>query len=143
MPDTTLDESAVGMTSAPQDFEVEKGAIRRFAEAIGDTNPLYLDVAFARAHGYANVIAPPTFPTTFRVPLPVTIDPSHVLHGEQDYTFSRPITAGETIRCVSKILKVYARDGSLGKMTFVIAEISGQDAQGQPVFTGKSTIIVH
>ena len=77
-----IDQGAVGLVSAPQDFDVEKGAIRRFAEAIGDTNPLYLDEAYARARGYASVIAPPTFPTTFRVPLPIEIDPSHILHGE-------------------------------------------------------------
>ena len=138
-----IDASAVGTSSASQDFEVEKGAIRRFAEAIGDTNPLYTDEAHARACGFASVIAPPTFPTTFRVPLPVEFDMSHVLHGEQEYAFTRPIVAGETIRCVSTITKVNEREGSLGKMTFVFAEITGVDASGQQVFSGKSTIIVH
>jgi acyl dehydratase len=137
-----IDQSVVGLTSAPQDFEVEKGAIRRFAEAIGDSNPLYLDEVHARACGYASVIAPPTFPTTFRVPLPVEIELSHVLHGEQEYAYTRPIVAGETIRCATKIVKVYEREGSLGKMTFVFAETTGEDTSGQQVFTGKSTIIV-
>jgi len=35
-------------------------AIRYFAQAIGDRNPLYLDAAFARAHGHPDVVAPPT-----------------------------------------------------------------------------------
>ncbi len=138
----SIEQGAVGMTSAPQEFEVEKGAIRRFADAIGDNNPLYRDEAYARACGYASVIAPPTFPTTFRAPLPIEIDLSHVLHGEQEYTYTRPIVAGETIRCVTTIARVYEREGSLGKMTFVIAETTGEDAGGRPVFTGKSTIIV-
>ena len=138
-----IDASAIGKTSEPQDFEVEKGAIRRFAEAVGDTNPLYLDEGHARSCGYASVIAPPTFPTTFRVPLPVGFDMSHVLHGEQEYAYTRPIVAGETIRCVTTITKIYKREGSLGKMTFVFAEITGADASGQQVFSGKSTIIVH
>ena len=137
-----IDQSLVGTVSEPQDFVVEVGAIRRFAEAIGDTNPLYLDEAHARACGYASVIAPPTFPTTFRSPLPLKLDMSRVLHGEQTYSYTRPIVAGETIRCVTTVLKVYEREGSLGKMTFVIFETTGEDMQGQSVFTSKSTTIV-
>lgn len=35
-------------------------AIRYFAHAIGDRNPLYLDADFARSHGHPDVVAPPT-----------------------------------------------------------------------------------
>jgi acyl dehydratase len=138
-----LDESVVGLSSAPEEFEVEKGAIRRFAEAIGDANPLYLDEAYARKRSYASVIAPPTFPTTFRVALPVEIDPSHILHGEQEYSYTRPIVAGDVIRCVTTIRSVREREGSIGKMTILVAETVGIDRDGQPVFTGAGTIIVH
>ena len=138
-----LDESIVGLSTAPEEFEVEKGAIRRFAEAIGDTNPLYLDEAHAKRCGYASVLAPPTFPTTFRMALPVEIDPSHILHGEQEYCYTRPIVAGDVIRCTTTIRSVREREGSIGKMTILVAEITGEDRDGQPVFTGTSTIIVH
>lgn len=138
-----IDKSIVGQASAPQDFIVERGAIRRFAEAIGDTNPLFVDAAYTQSRGFADVIAPPTFPTTFRLALPVTIDLSHVLHGKQEYTYQRPIVAGETLRCTNTITQVYERDGSLGTMTFVVVEVSGTDPQGAPVFTGTSTIIIH
>jgi acyl dehydratase len=37
-----------------------RAAIRYFAEAIGDDNPIYTDPAYARAAGYDDVIAPPT-----------------------------------------------------------------------------------
>jgi acyl dehydratase len=138
-----IDQSAEGMTSAPEDFAVERGAIRRFAAAIGDTNPLYLDEAHARSCGYASILAPPTFPTTFRVALPIALDAAHILHGEQEFSYTRPIVAGDTIRCATTIRSVREREGSLGKMTIVIAETTGTDLAGQPVFTGKSTIIVH
>ena len=138
-----LDQGAVGLTSAPEEFEVERGAIRRFAAAIGDTNPLYLDEAYARTCGYAGVLAPPTFPTTFRVALPVEIEASHILHGEQEYSYTRPIVAGDIIRCTTTIRSVREREGSIGKMTIVVAETTGEDRDGQPVFIGKSTIIVH
>ncbi len=140
---TQLDESVVGMTSSPQEFEVERGAIRRFAEAVGDPNPLYHDEAHARACGYAGLLAPPTFPTTFRVALPIEIDAARILHGEQEYAYTRPIVAGDVIRCATTIRSVRQREGSLGKMTIVVIETTGTDRAGQPVFTGTSTIIVH
>lgn len=138
-----LDPQHIGATSAPHDYEVEKGAIRRFAEAIGDDNPLSTDEAFAKQQGYAGLVAPPTFPATFRVPLPVTFEISHVLHGEQEYSYTRPIVAGETIRCVAKIVDIYEKQGSFGAMTFLVTEISGEDMDGKPVFTGKSVSILH
>ncbi|MBA3823009.1 MAG: MaoC family dehydratase N-terminal domain-containing protein [Ktedonobacterales bacterium] len=138
-----LDQSIVGLTSATEEFEVERGAIRRFAAAIGDPNPLYADVAHARACGYADLLAPPTFPTTFRVALPIALDASHTLHGEQEYRYARPIIAGDVIQCASTIRSVHEREGTLGKMTIIVAETTGMDRSGQPVFTGSSTIIVH
>ncbi len=51
--------NAVGKESAPKVFEVEKGHIRRFAEAVGDPNPMYRDEAYARKSRYGNIIAPP------------------------------------------------------------------------------------
>lgn len=137
-----LDPKYIGATSEPQEFEVEKGAIRRFAEAIGDDNPLYSDEAFARAQGYASLVAPPTFPTTFRVPLPIRFEISRVLHGEQEFTYTRPIVAGETLRCVSTVTDIYEKTGSLGDMTFFVTETHGTDTAGNPVFTARSVAIL-
>jgi acyl dehydratase len=139
-----VDERIIGRESEILTFEVEKGAIRKFAEAIGDTNLLFLDEIFARNHGYASIIAPPTFPTTFQIPLPdIQIDLSHVLHGEQSYEYVRPIVAGDVLRCVNRVETVFERSGSLGHMTFIVIETRGEDLQGEPVFVGKSTIILH
>jgi len=53
-----LDKSLIGRQSEPVLHEVEKGAIRRFAEALGDPNPLALDEVAARAAGYPGLVAP-------------------------------------------------------------------------------------
>ncbi len=137
-----VDPALIGTESGPLEFDVEKGAIRRFAEAIGDDNPLFRDSAYARAHGYADVIAPPTFPTTFRLPFPVQIEASRTLHGEQQFSYTRPLVAGETVRCTSRLVDVYEKQGSLGAMTFVITETAGTDLDGRPVFTARSVGIV-
>lgn len=138
-----IDRSVIGRTGESRPIEVEKGAIRKFAEAIGDLNPIYLDEAAAQAAGYQSLVAPPTFPTTFRVPLPdVHFELSRVLHGEQEYAYERPIVAGDVLFCKSRVVDVYERTGSLGEMTFLVTEIAGEDADGAAVFTGKSTIIL-
>ena len=59
----TMEEmkAVLGVESEPTVHEVERGAIRRFADAVGDPNPLYRDPDAARDAGYADVIAPPTY----------------------------------------------------------------------------------
>lgn len=42
----------------PQVYEVERGAIRRFADAVSDPNPLYHDVEYAKNSKYGEMIAP-------------------------------------------------------------------------------------
>ena len=132
----TIDRSNIGDASEPITFEVETGAIVKFAEAIGDPHPAYGD-------GSA---APPTFPTTFNFRLPVpslkAIDPARFLHGEQEYAYERPLRAGDRITCVAKIADVADKETKLGKMTFVVVETEGRDAADKLVFTGRATAIV-
>ena len=56
-----IDKSLIGRESEPFVAEVEKNAIRRFAEAIGDPNPIYAEEEAARAAGFPTLVAPPTF----------------------------------------------------------------------------------
>jgi acyl dehydratase len=130
----TLDSSLIGAASDPVTFEVEKGAIVKLAEAIGDPHPDYR----------AGTAAPPTFPTTFRMAIPglADVDPARFLHGEQEYEYARPIRAGDRITCVARIADVREKETRVGKATFVIAEIEGSDEAGQPVFTGRATLLV-
>ncbi|MDQ1696208.1 MAG: hypothetical protein QOJ03_1561, partial [Frankiaceae bacterium] len=48
---------------ASETYEVSRELIRRFADAIGDSSPVYRDVEAAKALGHPDVIAPPTFLT--------------------------------------------------------------------------------
>lgn len=51
----------IGMFSEPWIVEVERGAIARYAEAIGDTNLIYRDEGYAKKSSYAGIVAPPIF----------------------------------------------------------------------------------
>ena len=130
----TLDSSLIGSTSEPATFEVEKGAIVSLAEAIGDPRPEYRE----------GTAAPPTFPTTFRLPVPglADVDPARFLHGEQEYEYDRPIRAGDRITCVARIADVREKETRVGKATFVVAEVEGRDEAGERVFVGRSTLLV-
>ncbi|WP_103534825.1 MaoC family dehydratase N-terminal domain-containing protein [Streptomyces sp. SM11] len=107
-----LDQSFVGRTYPPTPaYEVGREKIREFAEAVGDTHPAYVDAEAARALGHADVIAPPTFvfSITYRAAGEVVQDPqlgldySRVVHGDQKFSYVRPVRAGDRLTVTSTI----------------------------------------
>ncbi len=131
-----IDSSLIGASSPPQTFEVTREAVLRFMEATEDP---------ALQSGSAIEYAPPTFPTTFRVRVPgLELDGSRMqlIHGEQQYTYTRKLRAGEKITCVARVADIRERTGKSGPMTIVVSETTGTDEHQQPVFTGRSTSIV-
>ena len=127
-------------------YEVGREHLRRFAEAIGDTNPAYTDPEAARALGHPDVIAPPTYLTVlnFRFALegPVAdpelgLDYSRVVHGEQRFEHHRPVRAGDVLRLVSRIEDI--KDAGRNELIAMRLEVT--DADGDPVATLRSTIV--
>src|SRR5207245_1224721 len=115
------------------DSGIRRGAMRKFADAVQDQTP-----ACVRGD-----IAPPTFPTTFRMTIPgVTFDLARVLHGAQEYRYERPLRAGDRVRCRVRVANVYRRKGRLGEMTFLILAMDGTDESGSPIFSGTTTAIL-
>jgi acyl dehydratase len=128
-----LSRDLIGRASDVVLFEVERGAIRKFADAVQDPTP-----AVVRGD-----VAPPTFPTTFRMTIPgLTFDLARVLHGAQEYRYQRPLRAGDRVRCRVRVADVYRRHGRLGEMTFLILATEGEDESGNPVFSGTTTAIL-
>jgi acyl dehydratase len=130
---SSLSPDLIGRESEVVLFEVERGAIRKFAEAVQDQTPECL----------RGDVAPPTFPTTFRITIPgLTFDLARVLHGAQEYRYERPLRAGDRVRCRVRVADVYRRQGRLGEMTFLILALEGRDESGTSVFTGMTTAIL-
>jgi uncharacterized protein YprB with RNaseH-like and TPR domain len=131
-----IDSSLIGKSSSPQTFEVTREAVQQFMEATEDP-ALHSDTSIE--------YAPPTFPTTFRVRVPdLELDTTKIqlLHGEQEYSYTRRLRIGEQVICVVRVLDVRERSGRTGQMTFLTIETSGTDSQQQPIFTARSTTIV-
>lgn len=142
---TEIDRSLIGQLSEPFTVEVEAGAIRKFADAIGDPNPLYRDAAHARALGYRNVVAPPTFPTCFRPPKEppwfAPLDRRRVVAGQTSFDYVRPIVAGMRLSCRVRFVGVEDKQGSKGHMELLHQAVEGRDENGELVFTaGRSTV---
>ncbi|MBT2376686.1 hypothetical protein AMK21_13185 [Streptomyces sp. CB00316] len=116
-----LDQSFVGRTYPPTPaYEVGREKIREFAEAVGDTHPAYVDVEAARALGHSDVIAPPTFvfSITYRAAGEVVQDPrlgldySRVVHGDQKFSYVRPVRAGDRLTVTSTIETIKSMAGN-------------------------------
>ncbi len=142
-----VDKSAIGKTTPTYTMEVEKGHIRRFAQAIGDDNPLYHDEEYAGKSRYGGIIAPPTFPTTFgfegeKVLEGLDINYARLLHGEQEYEYFRPIMAGDAISFSTKITDVTEKEGRSGVMDIITTEMTGHNQDGEKVFVGRSTVVI-
>src|ERR671931_1270325 len=137
-----FDRSVLGVESAPMRYDVEKGAIRKFVEAIGDPDPIYRDEKAAQAAGLKTIVAPPTFLCTFRAQeLPdLKIQFGRVrLNGGNEYEYYQPIYAGDTITLTAKYADVRERSGRTGKMVFVITELTFKNQHGEVVAKGRNT----
>ncbi len=104
---------------ASDPYEVSRVKIAEFADAIGDPNPVYRDPAAARAAGYSDVIAPPTFAvvitmSTSRVAVGdpgLGLNYAMVVHGEQKFAYSRPLVAGDVVTAQTTITGIRAVGG--------------------------------
>ncbi len=127
-------------------YLVGREKIREFSRAVFATSPLSMDVAAARAAGYDDLVAPPTFPVVIQEQTlqqllaepDAGIDFSRVVHGDQRFTFTRPIVAGDELTATLTVASVK----SLGGHSMVTAESSIVDASGQHVVTAISTLVV-
>ena len=137
-------QRAIGQESAPQIMEVEKGAIIKFAQAIGDDNPLYNDEVAARESRFGGLIAPPTFlrsAVTARPELPFDVPFERVLDGGSDWEYFVPVRPGDKITSVSRIEDMNERNGSIGLMLIFTIVVTYTNQFGQVVATQTSTSI--
>jgi acyl dehydratase len=126
-------------------YEVSRVKIAEFADAIGDANPVYRDKAAAQAAGHSDVIAPPTFAIAISMAGSgaALADPglglnyAMVVHGEQRFSYSRPITAGDVVTAQVTLTEI--RDAGRNVMLTTSTEI--KTVAGEHVCTAVSTIV--
>jgi len=145
-----INTSVKGKEYAPFTVTVERGKIKEFARAIGDPSPFYLDDAVGRASEWGDIVAPPTFVTTFRDEKADTgsmladlgVDIGRILHGEQEFEHYKPIRPGETYLCRSRVTDIYEKTGRSGPMAFVVREMTVTDGENEIVCVARHITVV-
>ena len=141
-----LSTETIGKSYAPVTYAVGREKIREYAAAVGETNPLHLDLAAARAAGYADLVAPPMFAVVYSSPAVTVamfdpelgVDFARVVHGAQELVWGPPVIAGDEVTTTATVMEVSERGG----MTFYVFEAASENQRGETVCTGTWTIIV-
>ncbi|GAA2834280.1 acyl dehydratase [Leucobacter komagatae] len=129
-----------------QPYLVGREKVREFARAVLSSSPLHHDPEAARAAGFADVVAPPTFAVTVQEATlaqlladeEAGVDFSRVVHGDQRFSYTRPIVAGDELTATLTIAAVK----QLGGHSMVTASSDIVDAAGEHVVTAISTLVV-
>ena len=147
-------KALIGSMADPIVMEVERGAIKRFCQAVGDSNPLFIDAEFAKNGPNGDVVCPPGFFGWPAKPAPMFSGPMATMMGEfakagfpgvldggVDYELFTPIFPGDVLVASSKIADVYEREGKAGKSLYGVIETIYTNQNGDVVFKGRMTLI--
>ncbi|MNP28589.1 hypothetical protein D3C76_1215620 [compost metagenome] len=143
MADKSLIGRSLGVTSA----ELEKGRLRFFAHAIGETDPIYSDEAAANAAGYKSLPMPPTFLFCLQgegrdLVEELNIygfDLGRILHAEQEFIYHKPAVAGDVLTFDARIVDVYDKKG--GALQFVVKETRVTNQDGEHIADVRCSLV--
>lgn len=143
-----LDRIFIGYQSPPFTADVERGRLRFFAKAIGETDPLYSEEAAARAAGHPDLPVPPTFLFCLEMDRPdpygwfdaLGIPLPKVLHGEQAFRYHRLAHAGDRLRFESTVVDIYDKKGGL--LEFVVQDNAITNQRDELVATFRRTLVI-
>ena len=127
-------------------YAVGREKVREYARAVGETDPLHLDVEAARAAGHRDLVAPPMFAVVYSSPavMPALFDPdvgidfARMVHGAQEFAWGPLVIAGDEITTECELVDTSER-GGIGFFTF---ETRSVNQDGERVCTGTWTNIV-
>jgi acyl dehydratase len=143
-----IDRKFIGYQLKPSVLTVDRTRLQFFAKAIGEKNPVYVDPAAAKAAGYADVPAPPTF--LFAAELDsgandqlladLDIPLAKLLHGEQSFRYLQPVCAGDTVTVQSTITDIYDKKG--GKLEFAVKDSKVTNQREELVAELRTVLVV-
>jgi len=153
----------IGTPTGTTVVTVERGQLAEFASAVKDDSPIYRDTRAAAGAGLSGIPAPPTYPFVMgnfgafpelqteeaptgnpmaKVLGPLMAKGGLILHGEQEFTYHRPVFAGDVLEGRGTVVDAYQKESKGKTMTFVVVETAWSDlATGAPVCTSRMNII--
>jgi acyl dehydratase len=132
----------IGKMGEARTLDVERGAIRRFAEAIGDENPLFNNEQEARKRRFGGMIAPPTFCRSLSaaiVDVKLEMPQFRGLDGGSEWEYFEPIRPGDRITVQTKIADLRESEGRLGPMVFITTETTYTNQFGEVCAIQRAT----
>lgn len=141
-----IDRAVIGTALPDVVATIERGQLRAFARAIGETDPVYSDLEAAHQAGHTELPVPPTFVfgladgDGLRWLADLGIDTRAVLHGEQSFEYHDIAHAGDTLRLSAQIADVYAKKG--GALQFVVRETVVRRQDGSPIADLRETLVI-
>ncbi|MCU0297980.1 MAG: MaoC family dehydratase N-terminal domain-containing protein [Candidatus Nanopelagicales bacterium] len=125
-------------------YLIGREKIREFATAIGDSSPVFHSLDAARALGYPDLPAPPTFAFSLTMKAMATamfdpelgLDYARVVHGEQGFEYKRPMTAGDEVVVKSFIADITAR----GRNEYLTTQADVVTVSGELLVSTRSII---
>jgi acyl dehydratase len=121
-------------------FDIEKGHLKTFADAIGDPNPLWTDIEYAKKSKYGTLIAPPTFLIDAGIiklgdKLIALEDENSggFINGSTEIEYMLPIKLGDTIKTTAKLIDIKEKEGKSGKLLFMTIEVNYYNQNGDLV----------
>jgi len=141
-----LSKDILGRKFDTYSFTVERGKVREFLKAIGETSPIYTDPEAAKKEGYSDTPIPPTFTTVIQFwgypkiwddMKNMGIDITRLLHMKEEYTYRKPVYPGTTITATGEVIDV-----KTGKMDMVTFKTVYADEKGEPCIEAEMAIVI-
>jgi len=127
--------SLLNVDFPPEVYEIEKGMLRRFAEAIDDPDPRWLEEA---PPTFAAALVPKTLlHKLFNADIPL----KRLLNGSSELEYLKPIRAGDVISVTAKLTRLRQVAGAQGPTLFMFTEVTYTNQRGEVVIKGKNTYI--
>ena len=157
-------DDVVGRSTGKSTLVIERGPVMRFAEAVTESNPIYQRRDAAQDAGFDDIPVPPTWffsaaghwgaypedqppdATPERNPTAEVIgalmaNGGLILHGEQEFTYHKPVTVGQTLRSEGEVVDLYEKPTGERTMTFLVTETKYYDEAGELAVTARMNLI--
>lgn len=139
------DRALVGVDTEAGYHLVEAGAVRRFCEAVGLDDPIYVDPSAAHAAGYPERPVPAAFWPAIQAPGSELRRPdlggfgTRSMNAGTEFEYHKPAYVGQTLACTARIADIRERDGKAGHMVITVLEYTWRDEAGDVVTRARLT----
>jgi acyl dehydratase len=136
-----VDSGVIGRVSGRRVVAVERAPVSTFAQAVKDGDRVYQDRRAAQAAGFSDIPAPTGSNPMWEVM--GKLGPGLILHGEQEFTYHRPVVVGDVLRGEDVIVEVYERESDTHVMTFIVTDTTWTDASSGDVVVVTRFNLIH